>query len=180
MSRSRDEEPEIEPGGADASPEDRERTRRNDWIKWLLGAVDHAKARLGYSTVTDLIDASPIHQSTYFRWADPGPKGAYPKPGTLNEFCDFLDVDPAVPWSVLGFGRPSPAPIRAMSEQEIRAELRDADRILKNEHVRSDEVDVYLSLIRALTAELRLKIEQREREQQEQQEGTGGQGAASA
>lgn len=77
-----------------------------------------------------------------------------PKPATLDDFCSSLNLDPTVPYRILGWGRPSsprPAPTPP-SQPDLDLIIRRIELRLQQDPPDKERRELELRLVRARRA----------------------------
>lgn len=127
--------------------------RERDFARWLDWVASEKKRDEGWST-EETIGHSSIDRSTWYRWKKISRPGWMPKPATLDEFCSSLNLDPTVPYRILGWGRPSsprPAPTPP-SQPDLDLIIRRIELRLKQDPPTKERRALELRLVRARRA----------------------------
>lgn len=108
-----------------SQPHDNLKERERELAAWLV-SVAREKKRLYRWSTDDTIDHSSIDRATWYRWKKISIPGNMPKAQTLNEFCESLGLDPAIPYGILGWGQPAnrPAAVDPSPESDIDRRIR--------------------------------------------------------
>lgn len=108
-----------------SQPHDTLEQREAELASWLMSVAQEKKRLYGWTT-DETIRRSSINRATWYRWKAIAQPGNMPRPQKLDEFCESLGLDPAVPYGILGWGRPAERHVPAQPEPES-----DVDRSIR-------------------------------------------------
>jgi len=80
--------------------------REKAFATWLSDVAQEKLRLYGWST-DETIERSSIERATWYRWKKISKPGNMPRPLKLDEFCESLGLDPAIPYGILGWGQPA-------------------------------------------------------------------------
>jgi len=112
-----------------------------------------------------VIQESGVSRSAVYRWKDSGDNGQFPEPELLDRFCSNLYralpnplLDPAVPYGILGWGRPASmagARVEALAAKtplDLEGKIRRAKLVLKGKTLTSLQRQKYEGMLRDFEA----------------------------
>jgi hypothetical protein len=111
-----------------SQPHDTLEQREAEMAEWLTNVAEEKKRLYGWST-DETIQRSSINRATWYRWKTISQPGNMPRPQKLDEFCESLGLDPAIPYGILGWGRP--AERRSKPEPEPETDIDRRIRLLR-------------------------------------------------
>jgi hypothetical protein len=106
-----------------SQPHDTLEQREAAMAAWLNGVAKEKKRLYGWST-DETIQRSSIDRASWYRWKKISQPGNMPRPQKLDEFCESLGLDPAIPYGILGWGRPAERQPKAEPEPESEIDRR--------------------------------------------------------
>lgn len=139
--------------GEMSQPHDNIHERERALATWLTDVAKEKKRLYGWTT-DDTIDRSSIDRATWYRWKKISKPGNMPRPQKLDEFCESLGLVPEIPYSILGWGRPSqnvklPEP---PAEPDLDRMIRLIETRLKQDPPTKERRELELKLVRARRA----------------------------
>ena len=142
--------------GGVSQPSDNLEVRERDFATWLMDVAREKLRLYGWST-DETIERSSIERATWYRWKKISKPGNMPRPQKLDEFCESLGLDPAIPYGILGWGQPAKR-LEAPAPPPVQAQP-DLDRMIARIEIRlgqkpptPERRELELKLVRARRA----------------------------
>jgi hypothetical protein len=104
--------------------------REAQMAAWLTSVAKEKKRLYGWTT-EETIERSSIDRASWYRWKRISKPGNTPRPQKLDEFCESLGLDPAIPYGILGWGRPAERRPQPKPEPEPESEIDRRIRLLR-------------------------------------------------